>query len=224
MLKLFDESNNIENSINKTIPNINFLYKLTTEEDNFILNLKKELFFEYQLLNLPNQIILSLFILLSSPFWLLGSLFKLKYNFDFVYNWFIQNVLFTKNIKEKNRTIIEKYRKEIDLYNKITNESILINSEIPFIEELDFYKVKQNFLDYTEKQIVNFTKLYQEEPEEFIKYYNSYALIKLEYKQTTNYIANVLNNEIRKQPQQQNTNNKKGIIIDSKDRFNKNID
>ena len=209
-----------EKDINNIIPDIIFLYSMIKKE-NFIEKINVELMSKNEM-NTATKIFLYLIFLLStSPIWLISGFFNFKYNIKFFSVFFISNYIYSESVKENQKKVIEKYNEEIKKYHELTNKenyfTYLESIEYSISrEEFDILTIKNDIIIDIDNKFKELYLSFEKNPEKFTEYFNVYVNARRDSNEDLNFIAKSLNEHILKNSIERNKK-KEGIKLNKAD-------
>lgn len=213
-----------ERDINNILPDILFLYSILKKE-SFIEKIKKEMLSINEISSIFKSFFHAIFLLITSPVWLISEIFDFKYNQSFFSRKFVINCIYNKKIRNHQKKVFNKYSKEIENYNNIVKEDkFFINLENYGYnivkEEFDLLLIRNEVIIAIDNKIKELYNSYKGNPDNFIEYFNIYVNAKKENNQDLNLITKALNEYILKnsKPEKEEKKNRAKIIIFDKNK------
>lgn len=215
-----------EKDINNIIPDIVFLSSIL-KKDSFIEKIHEELLSINEISSFLKMLCHLLFLFITFPVWFISEIFNFKYDQKFFSRIFISNYIYNEKVRKNQKEIFEKYDEEINKYNEIINKENFFNNLVKYEyniskEEFDILLIKNEVILEIDNKLKELYLSFEDNPEKFTEYFNTYVNVKREINEDLNFIAKALNEHIIKNSVERNKNKEenklhKAEIID----FNK---
>lgn len=184
-LKTFKKISEVELKINKVIPEFDFVIKMLN--NGFIIKMKNELkYAESKSIIKPIELLIIIF-----SFLLLFPLYILKKRFIYLFFNNLKKIT-RKKENQKKIEIINKYKKEIILYNKIIAGSNLLDLDTEIINFVFNKNINEEINKYINKNIIEMHELYEKDNKKFIEYLNLYIEINKKHTKGSIYFISLL--------------------------------
>jgi len=215
-----------EKDINNIIPDIVFLSSIL-KKDSFIEKIHEELLSINEISSFLKMLCHLLFLFITFPVWFISEIFNFKYDQRFFSRIFISNYIYNEKVRKNQEEIFKKYDKEINKYNEILNKENFFSNLVKYEyniskEEFDVLLIKNEVILEMDNKLKELYLSFEDNPEKFTEYFNTYVNAKREINEDLNFIAKALNEHIIKNSVERNKNKEenklhKAEIID----FNK---
>lgn len=215
-----------EKDINNIIPDIVFLSSIL-KKDSFIEKIHEELLSINEISSFLKMLCHLLFLFITFPVWFISEIFNFKYDQKFFSRIFISNYIYNEKVRKNQEEIFKKYDEEINKYNEIINKENFFSNLVKYEyniskEEFDILLIKNEVILEIDNKLKELYLSFEDNPEKFTEYFNTYVNAKREINEDLNFIAKALNEHIIKNSVERNKNKEenklhKAEIID----FNK---
>lgn len=197
-----------EKDINNIIPDVVFLSSIL-KKDNFVENIHKELMSINEISSFLKMFFHLIFLFLTFPIWLISEIFNLKYDQKFFSRIFITKYIYNEKVRKKQQEIFQKYSKEIEKYNQIIKKDNFFNNLVKYEyniskEEFDVLLIKNEVIIEIDNKLKELYLSFEDNPENFTAYFNTYVNAKREINEDLNFIAKALNEHILKNSVERN--------------------